>query len=223
MAMLGQVASSHSLAAAPICQAEKVPMISPSSTNPRVTQVGDYIFRVCFIDPFQGAVMAKFAYDTLKVEEGRDPRRRAQRLLGRASRPSSARRSRSSAATIVARAVLQPGRHRLPRAADGDQGGQPRGDLRARLLHRGRDDRPPGPRARHHGAVPRRRRLGFAEALGDRRHGAERLLLLQPLRDRRPEPGRPEVRQRLQGASTASCPTRWPRSATTRPGSWPTR
>ena len=69
VAMLGHVASSHSLAAAPICQANKIPMISPSSTNPRVTQVGDYIFRVCFIDTFQGAVMAKFAYDTLKAKK----------------------------------------------------------------------------------------------------------------------------------------------------------
>jgi branched-chain amino acid transport system substrate-binding protein len=68
VAMLGHVASSHSLAAAPICQSEKIPMISPSSTNPRVTQVGNYIFRVCFLDTFQGAVMAKFAYDTLKVK-----------------------------------------------------------------------------------------------------------------------------------------------------------
>ena len=68
VAMLGQVASSHSLAAAPICQASQIPMISPSSTNPRVTQVGDYIFRVCFMDTFQGAVMAKFAFDTLKAK-----------------------------------------------------------------------------------------------------------------------------------------------------------
>ncbi len=69
VAMLGHVASSHSLAAAPICQANKVPMITPSSTNPRITQVGNYIFRVCFIDPFQGAVMAKFAADTLKIKK----------------------------------------------------------------------------------------------------------------------------------------------------------
>jgi branched-chain amino acid transport system substrate-binding protein len=68
VAVLGHVASSHSLAAAPICQANQVPMVSPSSTNPRVTQVGNYIFRVCFIDPFQGAVMAKFAADTLKLK-----------------------------------------------------------------------------------------------------------------------------------------------------------
>jgi branched-chain amino acid transport system substrate-binding protein len=69
VAMLGQVASSHSLAAAPICQASGIPMISPSSTNPRVTQVGDYIFRVCFMDTFQGATMAHFAYDTLKAKK----------------------------------------------------------------------------------------------------------------------------------------------------------
>jgi branched-chain amino acid transport system substrate-binding protein len=68
VAMLGHVASSHSLAAAPICQSEKIPMISPSSTNPRVTQVGNYIFRICFLDTFAGGVMAKFAYDTLKVK-----------------------------------------------------------------------------------------------------------------------------------------------------------
>ncbi len=68
IAVLGEVASSRSLAGAPICQEAKVPMISPSSTNPQVTQVGDFIFRVCFIDPFQGEVMAKFAYNTLKIK-----------------------------------------------------------------------------------------------------------------------------------------------------------
>src|SRR5262245_35256852 len=47
IAVLGEVASSRSLAAAPVAQQSGIPMISPSSTNPRVTQVGDYIFRVC--------------------------------------------------------------------------------------------------------------------------------------------------------------------------------
>jgi branched-chain amino acid transport system substrate-binding protein len=60
-AVLGEVASSLSLAGAPVCQEVGVPMVSPSSTNPKVTQVGDKIFRVCFIDPFQGFVCAKFA------------------------------------------------------------------------------------------------------------------------------------------------------------------
>jgi branched-chain amino acid transport system substrate-binding protein len=69
VAVLGEVASSRTLAAAPIAQANKVPLISPSSTNPKVTEVGDYIFRVCFIDPFQGAVMAKFAANTLKLKK----------------------------------------------------------------------------------------------------------------------------------------------------------
>jgi branched-chain amino acid transport system substrate-binding protein len=67
-ALLGEVASSNSLAAAPKAQEAKVPMISPSSTNPAVTQVGDYIFRVCFIDPFQGEVMAKFSANNLKAK-----------------------------------------------------------------------------------------------------------------------------------------------------------
>ncbi|MCO6429508.1 MAG: ABC transporter substrate-binding protein [Deltaproteobacteria bacterium] len=68
VAILGEVASSRSLAMAPIAQSYKVPMISPSSTNPAVTQQGDHIFRVCFIDPFQGEVMAKFALNGLKIE-----------------------------------------------------------------------------------------------------------------------------------------------------------
>jgi branched-chain amino acid transport system substrate-binding protein len=66
--ILGEVASSNSLAMAPKAQAAKIPMITPSSTNPKVTEVGDYIFRVCFIDPFQGTVMAKFATETLKAK-----------------------------------------------------------------------------------------------------------------------------------------------------------
>ena len=68
VAVLGEVASSRSLEAAPICQQNGVPMISPASTNPKVTETGDFIFRVCFIDPFQGTVMANFATNTLKAK-----------------------------------------------------------------------------------------------------------------------------------------------------------
>jgi len=68
VAVLGEVASSRSLAGAPNCQNAGVPMITPSSTNPKVTEVGDFIFRVCFIDPFQGKVAAKFSVDTLKAK-----------------------------------------------------------------------------------------------------------------------------------------------------------
>jgi branched-chain amino acid transport system substrate-binding protein len=69
VAILGEVASGRSLEAAPICQQSKIPMISPASTNPKVTETGDYIFRVCFIDPFQGTVMANFATNTLKAKK----------------------------------------------------------------------------------------------------------------------------------------------------------
>ena len=68
VALLGEVASSRSLAAAPEAQRAHVPMISPGSTNPKVTEVGDYVFRACFIDPFQGAVMARFAVDELHAK-----------------------------------------------------------------------------------------------------------------------------------------------------------
>lgn len=61
VAVLGEVASTRSLAGAPVAQKHGVPMITPSSTNPVITQTGNFIFRVCFIDPFQGEVMAKFA------------------------------------------------------------------------------------------------------------------------------------------------------------------
>jgi branched-chain amino acid transport system substrate-binding protein len=67
IAVLGEVASSVSLAGAPICQQYGVPMITPSSTNPDVTKKGDMIFRVCFIDPFQGLACAKFAHNDLKA------------------------------------------------------------------------------------------------------------------------------------------------------------
>ncbi len=67
-AVLGEVASTNSLAAAPVAQEAKIPMISPSSTNVKVTEVGDYISRVCFVDPFQGSVMAKFSANTLKAK-----------------------------------------------------------------------------------------------------------------------------------------------------------
>jgi branched-chain amino acid transport system substrate-binding protein len=68
-AILGEVASSLSLAGGRVAQRRKVVMVSPSSTNPKVTEVGDYIFRVCFLDPFQGKVMATFAKNTLKMDQ----------------------------------------------------------------------------------------------------------------------------------------------------------
>jgi len=69
VAVLGEVASGRSKLAAPVAQKYQVPMITHASTNPSVTQKGDYIFRTCFIDPFQGFVGAKFAIQTLKAKK----------------------------------------------------------------------------------------------------------------------------------------------------------
>lgn len=68
VAVLGEITSGRTLEAAPICQAAKIPLVSPGATNIEVTTKGNYIFRVCFIDDFQGTVMAKFARDTLKLK-----------------------------------------------------------------------------------------------------------------------------------------------------------
>jgi branched-chain amino acid transport system substrate-binding protein len=67
VAVLGEVSSFRSLEAAAVCQAQKIPMIVPSATNPRITETGDYIFRVCYTDSFQGTALAKFALNTLKA------------------------------------------------------------------------------------------------------------------------------------------------------------
>lgn len=59
--LIGECSSGRTLEAAPVAQAAGIPLITPAATNPKVTQVGDCIFRVCFIDPFQGDVIAAFA------------------------------------------------------------------------------------------------------------------------------------------------------------------
>jgi branched-chain amino acid transport system substrate-binding protein len=69
VALLGEIASSRSIAGAPIAQDSQVPMLSPGSTNPKVTEIGDYIFRACFIDPFQGTAMANFAMKDLGLKK----------------------------------------------------------------------------------------------------------------------------------------------------------
>jgi len=63
--VIGEVTSTASLTAAPICQRAQVPMVTPCATNPRVTKEGDYIFRVCFTDEFQGYAGAVLAYQKL--------------------------------------------------------------------------------------------------------------------------------------------------------------
>ncbi|MEI8215513.1 MAG: ABC transporter substrate-binding protein [Eubacteriales bacterium] len=67
IAIIGALTSKCSLAITSDAQARKIIMISPSSTNDTVTDAGDYIFRACYNDSFQGQVVAQFAYENLKA------------------------------------------------------------------------------------------------------------------------------------------------------------
>ena len=69
VAILGEATSGRSKIGAQVAQANKIPMLTSSATNPDVTKAGDFIFRACFIDPFQGTVMAKFMTDNLKLKK----------------------------------------------------------------------------------------------------------------------------------------------------------
>ena len=220
-AILGEVSSSLSLAGGRVAQRRKVPMVSPSSTNPKVTEVGDYIFRVCFLDPFQGKVMATFAEEHPEDRQGRDPEGREERLLDRPGRRipdglHGARRHHRRRAVVLGR------RYRFQRAAHGDQGRAGSGAVRARLLLGGRRHRAhegsPGPQGAAHG----RRRLGRTRALQDRRRRARRLVFFEPLRARRGDAEGPEVRRRFQEEVRQSSRPVSARSATTpRPCSSP--
>jgi branched-chain amino acid transport system substrate-binding protein len=68
VAILGDATSSATLESAPIAQAAKIPMITPTATNPRITEVGDFIFRVCFLDEVQGRVIARFVREKLNAQ-----------------------------------------------------------------------------------------------------------------------------------------------------------
>lgn len=67
--LLGEVASERSAVAASLAQIHKVPMITPASTSPGITDVGPFIFRACYLDPVQGSAMAKFAYQDLGIRK----------------------------------------------------------------------------------------------------------------------------------------------------------
>ncbi len=126
------------------------------------------------------------------------------------------RSSRSSAARSSTRQSYTQGDATSRRSSRPSAPRNPEVDLRPRLLHRGRRHRRQARELGIEGAAARRRRLGRAAAVRTGRRGAQRLLHLEPLLGRRPDPGRPEVRHRLQARSTAaSRPTPSPRSPTT--------
>jgi branched-chain amino acid transport system substrate-binding protein len=162
LAVLGEVASSNSLAAAPICQNAKVPMVSHLSTNPKVTQVGDYIFRTCFIDPFQGTVCARFAKNELKAKTAgvlTDLKKRLQP----GAREVFQRRIHQRRRHVQGSLVLQR-RQRFPRPAHQPARLQTGRHLYSGLLHRRWKHRDSGALARFEAAASGRRRLGFCQA-----------------------------------------------------------
>lgn len=69
VAIIGPMISGNMLAAGPIAEKYQIPIIGPSTTNPLTTQGKKFVFRACFIDPFQGTIAAKFAYETLRAKK----------------------------------------------------------------------------------------------------------------------------------------------------------
>ncbi len=189
VAILGEVASSRSLEAAPICQQNKIPMISPCSTNPKVTETGDYIFRVCFIDPFQGTVMANFAQKTLKAQKVAvftDVKSDYSKGLAKFFKEGFAK----AGGQIVAELDYNGGDKDFKGQLTAIKSAQSRWRFRARLLHRCRADLHPGEGSRPHGAALRRRRLGEREA--DRDRQGRRRRATTSARTTRPMPAAPK-------------------------------
>ena len=68
-AILGDLTSSATMEGAPLAQAAKIPLLTPSATNIAITKIGNYIFRSCFIDDFTGKMMARFALGSLHAKK----------------------------------------------------------------------------------------------------------------------------------------------------------
>ena len=132
-AIIGDLTSSATLEGGPIAQAAKIPMVSPLATNPKVTEIGDYIFRVCFIDEFQGRVMARFALENLKAKKAAilaDTKQDYSVGLSGFFKETFLGGSRQGGTGAE---LFQRG-HRLSGAADFYPGGQSGGRVFARLL-----------------------------------------------------------------------------------------
>jgi hypothetical protein len=187
IALIGEVASSRSLAAAPIAQSNGVPMISPSSTNPEVTKKGDFIFRACFLDEFQGRVMARYAADSLKFKRVailKDIKN--DYSVGLSQFFSEEYKARGG--SIVGEQAYNEGDSTSVRSLTALKANNFRGDLRARLLPRSARSR-----GRRASSASRRRSSAATAGLGpaaqDRRRRAQRVVLLEPLRAGPAEPG----------------------------------
>ena len=69
VAIIGSYGSSNSIAGGDVAEKAGIPMVTDSATNPLVTQGKKFVFRACFIDPFQGEVMAKYVFHNLKLKK----------------------------------------------------------------------------------------------------------------------------------------------------------
>ena len=180
----------------------------------RSREVGDYIFRVCFIDPFQGKVMAKFALSKgwKNVALLTDVKQDYSVGLAEVFKESFT----AGGGDDRQRPEIQHRRQGFQGAAHLDQGGAPGCDLRARLLRRGGADRAAGAAARDQGAAARRRRLGGRVAAEGGGAGAGRVVFLEPLLAGRSLAGDPGFREDVPGEVSARSRTPWRRWATTR-------
>ena len=165
VAMLGEVASSRSLAAAPIAQAAQIPMITPSSTNPRVT-AGRRLHLPRLLHrsvPGRGDG-ASSPHDSLKLKKVAilvDVRNDYSVGL-----PTFFRQHfKQLGGEIVAEQSYSEGDSDFHAQLTQIKAAKPEAIFVPGYYTEVGDDRPPGARARHHGAAARRRRLGLAEAL----------------------------------------------------------
>ncbi len=192
LAIIGPNASGNAIPAARICEDAGVIMISPWSTNPKTTEGKKFVFRACFIDDFQGQVMAKFARENLKAqtaavlydvasEYNKGIAEYLQEILRGRGRQGGGLR------------ILHQGRQGFLLPAHPHQGGQPRGPVPAQLLQRSAPAGAAGPAPGDHLPLHRLRLLGQPGNLDPGRGRPGRLLLQHPLCPGYRHAHRPEI------------------------------
>ena len=219
VAVVGEVASRRTLAAAPIAQRYQIPMITPASTNEKVTEGRRLCLPRLLHRPVSGRGAREIRLQRPQGAQGRDSPRPGAGLLRRPTDSVAQHFTRLGAGKpagelLERRRRLQGSAHAHPQRKAGCP-------VCHRLLLRSGDHHQTGARARHEDADPWRRRLG-RRRLAERARSAQHVHL-QSLFRRQPGSDRPELRQPpTRNASTAT-PTPSPRSATTRSRCWPTR
>ena len=159
VAILGDLTSSATMEGAPLAQAAKIPLLTPSATNVAITKIGNYIFRSCFIDPFTGKIMARFALDRLKAKQAivmTDVKAGLQRRPDRCDPPIF----QPEWSQNLEHVILQQRRHRFSHPTDSSSDGASGRRFPAGILHRGGTDPSAGKTTWNHLPICRRRRVG---------------------------------------------------------------